>query len=114
MSEPNENPIDVAAVAIATACLHAELIALNTIMKSLLVSTNRPDELCKLNRALMTTPTLSNGQGLGTVTLLVASTMSWLAENLTGEYAAEQIGALAFAIEQVLNPNDDDPVDIFS
>lgn len=111
-------------IAIFTACLHAQMIALDNLMNQLLVSNDdeREQRFVKMHEAMTSLPTVSPRPRFIDFPDAMNATAAWLADHLPSNAAAEQIGALEYAIAHQIglfgcnsiHPDDDEPGDIFS
>lgn len=111
-------------IAIATACLHAQMIALDSLMNQLLVSNDDEREQCfvKVREAMASLPDPAAWPRFIEFPDMMNATEGWITNHLPGDAAAEQIGALEYAIAHIVglfdkhpnHRNDDDHDKLFS
>lgn len=118
MNEQSPHP---KTIAIATACLHAQIGALDSLMNHLLASNDEEREQRFLNvrEAMASLPTISPCPRFIEFPDMMNATEAWLTEHLPSNAAADQIGALEYAIAHTVglfdaNRRNDDPGDFFS
>ena len=121
MSEQKPHP---KTIAIATACLHAQIIALDTLMRHLLAGKDEEVEqrFFKLQAAMASLPDPAAWPRFIEFPDMMNATEAWLTDHLPGESAAEQISAVEYAIANIVglfdkhssHRNDDDPDSLFA
>lgn len=91
-------------IAIATACLHAQIIALDTLMRHLLAGKDEEVEqrFFKLQAAMASLPDPAAWPRFIEFPDMMNATEAWLTDHLRGEAAAEQIAALEYAIAHIV------------